>query len=224
MTEVTRRPLAELRGFVPVYAAAVEGRALAGLGAVELGTGKAAAAASLAELLLRARPGGVFLFGVCGAYPPRHRRGGKGAPEAHGPQVGDLCLVDPDGFGDEGVAVEGGFLDLAALGLGATGPFAAARATAAVAARLGVPVVPGATVSTCSGTEASSAMMAARTGAVVETMEGAAVASVCARHGVPLVQLRAVSNVTGDRERGEWDLERAVRRVQDAVRMLFGGA
>ncbi|HLQ39225.1 MAG TPA: futalosine hydrolase, partial [Planctomycetota bacterium] len=138
--------------------------------------------------------------------------------------VGDLCFVGDDGFGDEGVATPDGFLDLAALRLGAVGPFPAdADRTAIAASRLGVPIVRGTTVSTCSGTDAQSAALAARSGAEIETMEGAAVACVCARLHVPLVQLRCVSNLTGDRARGEFELSGAAAKLQTAVRRLSAG-
>jgi futalosine hydrolase len=207
--------MADLRAFLPVYAAPAEGSALAALGAVRLGVGKVALAVALAERIAEQRPPGVLLFGVAGAYPARHRPGASLA-------VGDLCLVGEDRFADEGVATPDGFRDLAQLGLGEVGPFAADRERTALAARaLGAPVVIGATVSTCSGTDAQSAQIAARTGAAVETMEGAAAALVCARAGVPFVQLRAISNLTGDRARGGWDLERAIAVVQAAVRRLL---
>ena len=87
--------------------------------------------------------------------------------------------------------------------------------------RLSAPLVRGVTVSSCSGTDASSESMYARTHADIETMEGAAVAFVCRQRELPLLQIRAVSNWTGDRGRGEWSLGDAVDAVQRAVRRLM---
>lgn len=204
-------------GWLPVYAAPAEGDALASTcGAVQLGVGKVAAAVAMCEVLARRRPRGVLLFGVGGAYPSRHRQGAA-------LQVGDVVFVDPDAFGDEGVATPQGFLDLPALRLPGVPQLAGLGGAAAAAAqqRLGVGVVSGTTVSTASGTDELSAALAARTGAAVESMEGAAVAFACARAAVPFLQLRAVSNWTGDRDRGGWDLPRAVAAVQAAVRRLL---
>jgi futalosine hydrolase len=53
-------------------------------------------------------------------------------------------------------------------------------------------------------------------------MEGAAVFQVCARLGVPAVQLRCVSNRTGDRARGGWDLHGSIARLHAALRALGG--
>jgi futalosine hydrolase len=204
--------------WLPVCAAAVESEGLADLGTAVLGVGKAAAAAGLARILATQRCKGVLLFGVCGAFPDRHRVGCATAPV----RPGELCVVGSDRFGDEGVESPAGFLDLAGLGLGEVGPFAAdERHTRAAAELLAVPIVRGCTVSTCSGTEAASTEICARTDAHVETMEGAAVALTCRAFAVPLVHVRCVSNWTGSRDRGQWSLQTAVATVQSAVRRLL---
>lgn len=190
-----------------VCAAAIEGGTLAD---AVIGVGKAAAAMHTTRLLLRERPAWVLLIGVCGAYPDS------------GLDVGALCLVGEDLLADEGVALPGGgFLGLEAMGLGEVGPFLAdPLRTRALAESLAVPVVRGATVSTCSGDDERSRALAARSAAQVETMEGAAVLQVCRALDVPVVQLRCVSNRTGDRERAGWDLRAAIERLQAAVRSL----
>lgn len=190
-----------------VCAAAVEG---GGLCDEVIGVGKTAATLRVTELLVRARPAWLLLVGVCGAYP--------GA----GLAIGELCVVGEDRLGDEGVAMAGGeFVGIAAMGLGDEGPFAAdAARTTALAARLGIRVVAGATVSTCSACDERSRALAGRTRAQVETMEGAAVLQVCQHLGVPAVQLRAVSNRTGDREAAGWDLHGATAALQAALRGL----
>jgi futalosine hydrolase len=216
-------PLPPLERLLLVHAAPLEADALADLRPICLGVGKAAAAASLAiELADRraheALPAAVLLFGIAGAFPPRHRAGTRLRP-------GAACLVGAERFGDEGVHTERGFRDVADLALGAAGPFAADEAlTGRVARALDLPIVAGVTVSACSGTDAASAAMSQRGSADVETMEGAAVAVVCARFAVPWLELRAISNWTGDRERGEWMLRDAAAVAQGLVRRLLGAA
>ncbi len=190
-----------------VCAAPLEGE---GLADAIVGVGKVASAMHTTQLLLTRRPPWLLLIGVCGAYP------------ASGLEVGALCLVSDEVLADEGVALaDGGFTDLATMGLGAQGPFHADPArTRALATVLGAPVVRGATVSTCSGTDELARTLARRSGAMIETMEGAAVFQVCAHLGVPVVQLRCVSNRTGDRSRGGWDLRGAVERLHAGVRAL----
>lgn len=179
-------------------------------GVVCCGVGKAPAAARLTRALLTdRRPAGVLLFGVCGALP---------GPDS--PPLRQLCLVAEERFADEGVVTPGGFVELADLDLPAPGPL---RADPELTQRLrdrlspGVMVVSGATVSTCSGTDAAARAVATRTGAAVETMEGAAVALACQELGIPWAQLRCVSNTTGDRERQVFDVPGAAAAVQRAV-------
>ncbi len=202
-----------------VHASPAEGAELNGAPAFCLGVGKTAAAlelyATLLSLETRRTVRGVLLFGVAGAFPDRHR------PAASPVRLGEVCIVGSEHFGDEGVETPDGFWDLARLQLGDVGPFPAnARIAAAAAEQLGVPIVNGVTVSSCSGTEAASRRMFERCCADVETMEGAAVAMVCRRRELPLLQVRAISNWTGDRDRGGWDLGRAVQAVHEAVRRL----
>lgn len=177
---------------------------------VRVGVGKVAAAVTLRARLAQDRPDGVVAFGVAGTYAPAR-------------SIGSLCIVTAECLGDEGVDTPTGFVDVAALGLD-DAPTMRADATllARVQAALpGVPAVRGTTVSTGSGTDARAQAIAARTGAQIETMEGAALAWACAHAGVPWVGVRAISNRTGDRDRGGWDLPTAAAAIQDAVRRLW---
>ncbi len=205
-------------GILLVHAAELEGAWLeeSKLRRLCCGVGKAAAAAALQGELSRQAPSRVLIFGLCGAYPERHRR-----REPH-LRVGDLCLIAVDFLADEGVTHELGFSDLATLGIGEIGPFRAdPEWSTSIAQRLDLAEVRGATVSSCSGSEARSRELAARSGAAVETMEGAALAMVCEKAGIPWVQLRCVSNDCGDRERGHWDLDGAADRLRAAMEVLI---
>ena len=187
------------------------------------GVGKTATTLSLYSHL-RSNPGfrAVLLFGFAGAFPDRHR-------DSPGPlRRGELCVVGSDRFGDEGVETPSGFQDFGAPTWGAgqrlsdTGPFPAnPRMAQQVAALLSVPIVRGVTVSTCSGTEATSERMARRSGADVETMEGAAAAYVCRQLELPMLHVRAISNWTGDRTRGDWNRGAALDALHRAVNKLF---
>ncbi len=197
------------------YAAPREGEPWAGdPRTLALGVGKVAATLALARRVLAQRPAAVVLFGVAGAYPG-------------GPEVGRECWVTEDWLADEGVQTPTGFLTLEAIGLGVRGPLVTDAALAdELDARLGgdpLPRVVGATVSTCSGTDALAAVrQAACPGARVESMEGAAVGAVCAALGIPWAHLRVVSNRTGDRDRGGWDLPTALARLHALVGRLLG--
>lgn len=203
-----------------VYAAPIEGDAIAPRlpEALRLGVGKTEAAMSLSRRLAsRSRPDVVIAFGVCGAYRPD-------TVQADTPTLRplDLCLVETDSLADEGVETPGDFLSLADLGLGSTGPFVADAAwnERAASALERPPIVRGATVSACSGSDSRATAIARRSSAAIETMEGAAIARVCTVFEVPWIQVRCVSNYCGDRERGEWRLEFAATRLADSVLRL----
>ncbi len=198
-----------------VHAAPAEGDGLAAAHPahrfVLVGVGPARASFALTRALLGGRPPSVVCaLGVAGAYPARI--------VATTLRVGDLVVVGDDVLADEGVETEDGFVSTAALGLVGEERVAMHAATSARLARaLAAPIVAGATVSTCSGTDARARAVQARSAAQVETMEGAALGLVCARFAIPFVQVRSVSNLCGDRRRGEWDLARALASLHAAV-------
>jgi futalosine hydrolase len=207
-----------------VYAAPIEGDGLAeALSACAdlacIGVGKSAATMNLTLAITRRQPSWVLGFGLCGAYPAGH------GPGSDALEVGDLCVLARDVLADEGVKDPSGFRDLAAMGLGDCGPFEAdpARTERVARALGGLPIVQGATVSTCSGTDALSSSVGQRTRAHVETMEGAAIGMVCRALGVPWTQLRCVSNRTGNRATSGWDLEGTLARLHAAMRRLPAG-
>ena len=56
---------------------------------------------------------------------------------------------------------------------------------------------------------------------VVESMEGAALHYVCLMEKIPFLQIRAVSNVTGDRDKSRWKLKEAMENLQGSMVLLF---
>jgi futalosine hydrolase len=56
---------------------------------------------------------------------------------------------------------------------------------------------------------------------VVESMEGAALHYVCLMEKIPFLQIRAVSNVTGDRNKSLWKLKEAMENLQESLVLLF---
>ncbi len=83
----------------------------------------------------------------------------------------------------------------------------------AVAARRGgqpsVLLGPCVTSSQATGVLTHSRWLADRFGALAESMEGAAAAHICALHGVPFLEIRGISNLVTDRDRGSWQVKRA---------------
>ncbi len=186
------------------------------------GMGKTNAAHG-ATALLETRPvRGVLCFGVGGAYA------------GSGLGTGTVALASSAVYGDEGVDAPEGWLSTEGIGIPLVErggqrwfndfPADAARVEAArrALADAGIEsgVGPFVTVSSCSGTAARGAELAARFGAVVEGMEGAAVAHVATLYGVPYLELRAISNAVEDRDLSRWRLRDAAEAAQRAVRIV----
>jgi len=191
------------------------------------GVGKVNAAAATAVALERYAPRGVLCFGSAGAYP------------GSGLNIGDLALAREEILADEGVEAPGQFLDFEALGFPSVSRpqrlynrfpapevlfSRAAEILAATAAGLGIRLqtVASLTVSSGSGTRAAGEKLLQRWPGGCENMEGGAVAQVCSAWGTPWLEVRGISNLVEDRDLARWDLPRAARHAQEAVRALVG--
>jgi len=208
------------------------------------GIGKANAAGAVARFLSPHHHGAVISLGIAGALPllspsyqerrgvvatsPSHREGpgvGSSSPPPH-PQSTFLPIATSIAatsciHADDGLQTPNGFTDCAAMGFplgdypGAAVPIS--QPLLAILQPFVDTTGPIATVSTCSGTNTLANDIAARTGAIAEAMEGAAVAHVAHRLGVPAAELRIISNTTGDRAGQVWDLAGALRSLTSVV-------
>lgn len=194
-----------------------------GVDLVLTGVGKANAAGATALVLDPGQHAAVLNIGIGGTLE-------RDDPEDC---LGTVVGASESVFADEGIAGPGGFRTLSSFG------FPPVPATADREAGDGVPGDPGllralagmgvieqtgvvATVSSCSGTDAGSLGVAARTGAIVEAMEGAAVGLVAQRLGIPFAEVRVVSNTTGDRDRQVWDIALAMAGLERIGAILRG--
>jgi futalosine hydrolase len=177
-----------------------------------VGVGPAAAAAGTARLLALAEASGrphtgVIFMGIGGGFAGRVEVGGTAI--ATRSIAADLGAESPDGFlpiDDLGFGTARADAD---PGLVAT--LRAALPDAAVGTVL--------TVSTVTGTAASTASLAARfPDAVAEGMEGYGVA--CAAAGLPFAEVRAISNVVGPRDRSAWRIPLALAALTKAAGTL----
>lgn len=170
------------------------------------GVSKTNAAAAVAVHLNREIHAAVLSIGIGGAYP------------VDPPLVlGQVVAGTASNMADEGVQASDAFTPCAKLGFPLT-DYADGATAAPRLLDLVSPVVdragPIATVSACSGTDQLVEAYRARTGAVAESMEGAAVGVVAHRRSVPFLELRVLSNTTGERARQVWDIPSAVRGLE----------
>lgn len=176
------------------------------------GCGPAAAGARLGLALGRLPlPDLVVGIGIAGAYPQT------------GIELGAVVRVDRDSFADLGCEDAQGFVDLLELGI----PDAGIQRHWDLAAPTFLGALPVATATTCSvctGSLQTALDRHRRTGASIETMEGAAWALACQSAGVPFAQVRAISNVAGPRDRAAWRIPHGLaalkRDLEEACRSI----
>ncbi|MER7271959.1 futalosine hydrolase [Micromonospora carbonacea] len=181
----------------------------AGVTVVPVGVGPAVAGAATARLLALAEAAGrpyraVVSAGIAGGFVGRAAVGATVL--ASRSVAADLGAESPTGF----IPVDQLGMPAELLGTGTAVPadpgLLAALRAALPAATVGTVL----TVSTVTGTAASSAALADRhPDAVAEAMEGYGVAVAAAQAGLPFAELRTVSNPVGPRDRGAWRMREA---------------
>lgn len=188
------------------------------------GLGKVNAASAATSLIERFSPGLVVTTGCAGAYL------------SAGLSIGDLAVATAEVFAEEGVITRDGWQGLDLLGIPAAElhgrryynefPLSLLLAEKAIrlATSIGVPLARGRfiTVSACSGTAERGDELAARFGAICETMEGAAVAQTALLYGIDCLEIRGVSNLVEDRDLSRWDIPLAVERAQRFLLKFLG--
>jgi len=190
---------------------------------VACGVGKASAASAVAWLAATLRPSACLMTGIAGAYV------GAFVP------VGSAVCAASETDLDAGVAYPDSTTSLAEIPL----PRVAENArsgrrdlfevfptdpdwTSALSVACGTVPVAFATSDAIAGDLDVAAERAARSGAAVESMEGAGAALACARLGLPFAEVRGVSNVAGVRDKAAWNVGSAVRAASSALLAALG--
>lgn len=177
---------------------------------LETGIGPAAAAAAVAWVAGHQPVSEVVNLGSCGSYDL------ETAP------LEAVVAVTAERFGDLGTRLtDGTWTPGEGLGLG---PAADPEGWLPLEP-LPLPEAPGfplatgrgLTVHHVTGTDALGAERREIYGALVESMEGAAVALAAARLGIPCAELRGVSNRAGNRDRAGWKTGPAARNAQEVA-------
>lgn len=172
---------------------------------IRMGVGAVNAAHAVTLFVARECPHTIVVCGVGGAYP------------GSGLRMGDVVCAESEFYGDLGATSPAGFLNMEDLG------FPVVESRVPFYNRLPMQVfpvarrVPFVTVTSLTGTDTGAREMERRTGGAVENMEGAAVAHVSALHGIHVGEVRAISNIVGDRDKRAWCLEKAAIAAQEAL-------
>ena len=173
---------------------------------IHTGVGPVNAAHAVTLAIVKGNPKAIIICGVGGAYP------------ASGLQIGDVVCAEREIYGDLGAQSPEGFLDMKALGFpvvsGSGAPLFNELPMQLFPVDRRVSFV---TVSTCTGTSDFARELETRTGGAVENMEGAAIAHVAHLHAIPVGEVRGISNMVSNRDKGAWKLEEAAAAAQRAL-------
>ncbi|MEU8252876.1 futalosine hydrolase [Micromonospora inaquosa] len=185
-----------------------------------IGVGPAIAGAATARLLALAEAAGrpyraVISAGVAGGFTGRAEVGDTVLGTAS--IAADLGAESPDGF----IPVDELGMPPALLGAGSSVPVDPGLLAALRAALPTATTGPVLTVSTVTGTTASTDQLRRRhPEAVAEAMEGYGVAVAAAQAGLPFAELRTISNPIGPRDRDAWRLREALAALTAAAPAL----
>lgn len=157
-----------------------------------IGVSKTNAAFASSLIFDAFQPSSAILTGICGAY------------RDSGLSTGDVVCVTKDYFVDEALYLNGEIKFIGEEGFAVCDNHEVLSKSAK-----GLNDAVGNTVSMLSSSDELANAYVLKTGASVETMEGAAVALSAKKMGVELVHIRAVSNFCGDRANQEWNVKKA---------------
>lgn len=182
------------------------------------GMGKTNAAHTATILIEKYSPLIILNFGIGGAF------------SSSGLNVGDIAVAQKEVYADEGVLLKDGLHTLELTGIPLLkirgrryfNEFPADKRMSRLAlkasgrvgnCRTGIFL----TVSACTGTQKKAEELIGKFSPVCENMEGAAIAHICRIYGIPFVEIRGISNMVEDRDKGKWDVKLAAENCQKAV-------
>ena len=174
------------------------------------GIGQLQTAYALQNRIRLERPGLVIQAGI----------GGSSAQD----DLGLVCAIRSEQVADLGVMEKTGFTDIFAMGLENRDrvPFRDGKLDNPYSSLLewtGLPVLDGITVNEIKSSDFAGFQR--NPFRVVESMEGAALHYVCLMEKVPFLQIRAISNITGDRDKTRWKLKEALKSLHEELVVMI---
>ena len=150
-----------------------------------------------------------LMEGIRGQKPAAMIQAGIGGSFSLTCPPGTLTIVQEECFGDLGVEEEGVFKDVFDMHLQTPGQFpftdkSLLNPYTSHWAHLGLSFVKGVTVNEVTTSSERIKMLQQKYAAIVESMEGAAFHYVCLQQQIPFLQLRAISNMVGERDKKNW--------------------
>jgi futalosine hydrolase len=174
------------------------------------GIGQLQTAYAIQKELGNHRPGLIIQAGVGGSFSPE--------------DLGKSFVIKSDQIADLGAQEKGGFMNIFEMGLAGSDdfPFKDGKLPnpyQTLQAWTALPQSDGITVNEIRKGKLSG--MQRKRFPVVESMEGAALHYVCLMEKIPFLQIRAVSNLVGERDKVLWKLKEAIHDLNQSVISLI---
>jgi len=165
------------------------------------GIGTMSTAYWLTQTIYKRRPQLLIQAGVGGSYSADY-------------PPGSLVLVNEEVTGDLGVEENNEFRDIFDMGLPQiTGPYTGkslVNDNSALLQQYNLPLVKAVTISEITTRRQRIEQLQQKYQPVVESMEGAAFHYIALIEKIPYMQMRAVSNMVGERDKSKWKMKEAI--------------
>lgn len=173
------------------------------------GVGSLQTTYGLMKAVQQQRPDLIIQAGIGGSFSPVY-------------PPGTVVLIEKEITGDLGVEEEQTFKDVFDMGFLDANAFPYAskwlvNPQAASWTMNDLPLVKGITVNEVTTRPERINQLQKKYQPVVESMEGAAMHLVALQENIPFVQLRAVSNIVGERNKTNWKIKEAIGALNEAV-------
>lgn len=171
------------------------------------GIGTMSTAYWLTRTILNRRPEMLIQAGVGGSYDTAF------AP-------GSLVLVNEEVTGDLGVEENNEFKDIFDMGLPQiTTPYTGKSLlnNSAKLRQYNLPLVKAVTISEITTRRERIGQLQQKYQPVVESMEGAAFHYIALSEKIPFMQLRAISNMVGERDKSKWKMKEAIQLLNEKL-------
>jgi futalosine hydrolase len=176
------------------------------------GIGAAASAYLLTKVIKEDKPDLIIQAGIAGGFNSNLA-------------LGEVYIVDQDRFADLGVEENNQWLDIYDLGLSSPDdpPFKNGWLKNDHLASLNsqLPLVSAITINEVTTNSSRIHLLQKKYKAAIESMEGAALHLVCLQENVRFIQLRAVSNYIGERDKKNWQMQKAICNLNEQLISLL---
>jgi len=175
------------------------------------GIGSAAAVYSLTRQVLDEKPDLIIQAGMAGSFKQA--------------SMGNVYAVEKDRFADMGVEENGTWRDIFDMNLADPneGPFFNGwlNNLYPFVRKLNLPLATSITINEITTNPSRIDLFKSKYEADLESMEGAALHFVGIGERVPFVQLRAVSNIVGERDKSKWQMMDAIKNLNNELIKLL---